>query len=193
MKLKDMLDNKKTYASIMGVDMSSKTIAYSLFCNNDEWKLKQRGKIEIIGETTFEKCGDVVEKFSGLVKVLKPEMIIFESSTYVNNNAVMKQLSMVFGAAAGAASRYGIEVLDIPPVTWQSYIGNPPNSKKYKQQFIVDNPGITDSKAKVLMREERKNRTIDFVVKNIGVEPEDDDIADAICVGYYAVKNLGAS
>lgn len=191
MKLKQMLDNKKSYTSIMGVDMSSKTIAYSLFCNQEEWKLKQRGKVEISGESTFEKCGDVVDKFSGLVKVLKPELIIFESSTYVNNNAVMKQLSMIFGAAAGAATRYGIEVVDIPPVTWQSYIGNPPNSKKYKKQFIDDNPGITDSKAKVMMREERKNRTIDFVVENIGVEPEDDDIADAICVGYYAVKNLG--
>lgn len=191
MKLKDMLDNQKSYTSIMGVDMSSKTIAYSLFSKNDEWGLRQRGKVEISGKTTFDKCGDVVEKFSGLVRVLNPELIIFESSTYVNNNAVMKQLSMLFGAAAGAATRYGIEVFDIPPVTWQSYIGNPPNSKKYKNQFLQDNPGITDSKAKVLLREERKNRTIQFVVENIGVDPEDDDIADAICVGYYAVKNMG--
>lgn len=191
MKLKDMLESKKSYSSIMGVDMSSKTIAYSLFKKGFDWSLSQRGKIEISGETTFDKCGDVVDKFSGLIIVLSPDLIIFESSTYVNNNAVMKQLSMIFGAAAGSATRYGIEVVDIPPVTWQSYIGNPPNSKNYKKKFIEDHPGITDSKAKVLMREERKNKTIKFVAENIGVQPEDDDIADAICVGYYAVKTMG--
>jgi Holliday junction resolvasome RuvABC endonuclease subunit len=191
MKLKEMLENKKSYTSIMGVDMSSKTIAYSVFKKDGDWRLHQRGKIEISGESTFEKCGDIIEKFSGLLKVLEPELIIFESSSYVNNNAVMKQLSMVFGAAAGAASRYGIEVIDIPPVTWQSFIGNPPNSKKYKDEFLKDNPEITQSKAKVLLREQRKNRTIDFVLDNIGVVAEDDDIADAICVGYYAVKNVG--
>jgi Holliday junction resolvasome RuvABC endonuclease subunit len=192
MKLKEMLENKKSYTSIMGVDMSSKTIAYSVFKKDGDWRLYQRGKIEISGESTFEKCGDIIEKFSGLLKVLEPELIIFESSSYVNNNAVMKQLSMVFGAAAGAASRYGIEVIDIPPVTWQSFIGNPPNSKKYKDKFLKDNPEITQSKAKVLLREQRKTRTIDFVLENIGVVAEDDDIADAICVGYYAVKNVGA-
>jgi Holliday junction resolvasome RuvABC endonuclease subunit len=192
MKLKDMLENKKSYTSIMGVDMSSKTIAYSVFKKDKVWKLNQRGKIEISGESTFEKCGDIIEKFSGLLKILKPELIIFESSSYVNNNAVMKQLSMVFGAASGCAARYGIEVIDIPPVTWQSFIGNPPNSKKYKEKFLHDNPEVTQSKAKVMMREQRKNRTIDFVLENMGIVAEDDDIADAICVGYYAVKNVGA-
>lgn len=191
MKLKDILENKKSYSSIMGVDMSSKTIAYSLFLRDSDWSLRQRGKVNISGESVFEKCGDVVDKFSGLARTLNPELIIFESSSYVNNNGVMKQLSMIFGAAAGAATRYGIEVVDIPPVTWQSYIGNTPNSKKYKEKFLQDHPGITDSKAKVMMREERKNRTIAFVVDNMGVTPEDDDVADAICVGYYAVKNLG--
>jgi len=193
MKLKDMLEKKNSYTSIMGVDMSSKTIAYSFFKKEKDWTLHQRGKIEISGDSTFEKCGDIIDKFSGLLGVLSPELIIFESSSYVNNNAVMKQLSMVFGAASGVAARRGIEVIDIPPVTWQSYIGNPPNSKKYKKRFIEDNPGITDSKAKVLMREERKNRTIRFVLENIGVQPEDDDVADAICVGYYAVKTIGES
>ena len=188
MKLKDAMDRGVRGTDIMGIDSSSNSIAFSYFKSGD---LKSWGKIFIDGSDNFDKCADVIGKFSALCRAMSPDLVLFESSTYVNNNAVMKQLSMIFGAAAGAARLTGATVLDIPPVTWQSYIGNPPNSKKIKQDFADSNPDLSDSKLKVKLREARKQKNIDFVKITYGVELEDDDVADAVCIGHYAYSVYG--
>ena len=171
---------------VVGVDMSSTSLAFSIFDNK---KLIQWGKIYIDGDNNFLKCGDIIKKFSGLCNLVKPGLVVFESSAYVNNNAVMKQLSMIFGAAAGVAANMGAEVQDVPPTTWQSYIGNPANSKKQKELYAKENPEMSASKIKVELRKARKQKNIDFVKENYSVTILDDDVADAVCVGHYAVGN----
>lgn len=174
----------KDYKVVMGVDMSSTSLAFSIFDNK---KLTQWGKIYIDGDDNFLKCGDIIKKFSGLCLLVEPDLVVFESSAYVNNNAVMKQLSMIFGAAAGVAANMGAKVQDVPPTTWQSYIGNPANSKKQKELFAQNNPDMSASKVKVELRKARKQKNIDFVKDNYSVIILDDDVADAVCVGHYAV------
>lgn len=183
-----LIAHKANYLTIMGVDMSSTSLAFSVF---EQSSLSQWGKVYIDGSDNFSKCGDVIKKFSGLCSLVQPDLVVFESSTYVNNNAVMKQLSMVFGAASGVAINSGAQVQDVPPTTWQSYIGNPANSKKQKQEFAAANPEMSDSKIKVELRRARKQKNIDFVKNNYSVIIDDDDVADAICVGHYAVGKLG--
>jgi Holliday junction resolvasome RuvABC endonuclease subunit len=183
-----LISRNRGYDVVMGVDMSSTSLAFSVFSQKD---LQQWGKVHIDGDDNFSKCGDIIKKFSGLCGLVKPDLVVFESSTYVNNNAVMKQLSMVFGAAAGVAVNSGASVRDVPPTTWQSYIGNPANSKKQKEKFAADNPEMSDSKLKVELRKARKQRNIDFVKENYSVIIEDDDVADAVCVGHYGVNRFG--
>jgi hypothetical protein len=187
MKIQEALSKGYTGDKVMGVDISSTSLAFSCI---DGGRLKSWGKIFIVGENNFDRCADVISKSGALFRSISPELVLFESSAYVNNNAVMKQLSMIFGAAAGAARLSGAKVLDVPPVTWQSYIGNPPNSKKVREQFAQNNPDLTDSQLKVKLRGERKQRNIDFVGKTYDVELVDDDVADAVCIGYYASEVL---
>lgn len=188
MKLKEAMSRGISGKNIIGVDASSNSAAFSHF---ERGELKRWGKLFIAGDDTFDKCADIIGKFGGLCGAISPDLVLFEASTYVNNNAVMKQLSMIFGAAAGAARITGATVLDIPPVTWQSYIGNPPNSKKLKQEFADQNPELSDSKLKVKLRQARKQKNIDFVRMTYGVELDDDDVADAICIGHYAHSIYG--
>lgn len=183
MKIKEALAKGFNGSKVMGVDISSTSLAFAYL---DDKELKSWGKIFIVGEDSFDRCGDIINKSGALFGNFSPDLVMFESSAYVNNNAVMKQLSMIFGAAAGSARLARAKVLDVPPVTWQSYIGNPPNSKKVREQFAKNNPGLTDSQLKVKLRGERKQRNIDFVKETYQVELEDDDVADAICIGYYA-------
>lgn len=183
-----LIAHRVKHIKVMGVDMSSTSLAFSVF---DQSKLCQWGKVYIDGSDNFSKCGDIIKKFSGLCDLVQPDLVVFESSTYVNNNAVMKQLSMVFGAAAGVAINAGAQVQDVPPTTWQSYIGNPANSKKQKQEFAAANPEMSDSKIKVELRKARKQKNIDFVKSQYSVIIDDDDVADAICVGHYAIGKLG--
>jgi hypothetical protein len=189
MKIKEALSKGYTGRKVMGVDASSTSLA---FCYINNKKLEAWGKIFISGDDTFDRCADVIGKSGGLFNKFSPELVLFESSAYVNNNAVMKQLSMIFGAAAGAARITGAKVLDVPPVTWQSYIGNPPNSKKVREEFARTNPDLSDSQLKVKLRGERKQRNIDFVREVYQVQLEDDDVADAICIGHYASEVLAS-
>lgn len=191
MKIKDIIENKIEAETVLGIDMSSQSLAFSVFKKSDDWFLRSWGKIMIDGEDNFQKCGDIIGKFAGLVQTLSPELVVFESSTYVNNNAVMKQLSMVFGAASGVASNFGARVLDVPPITWQNYIGNPSFTKDEKIKFAEENPSLSNSQVKVKIREIRKQRNIDFVKEKFGIIVKDDDVADAICVGHYSVENYG--
>jgi Holliday junction resolvasome RuvABC endonuclease subunit len=192
MKIKDVLEKNMVYSRVMGIDMSSQSIAFSVFDKSARgWDLSFWGKMSVDGEDTFARCGDVIGKFTGFTKTFNPGLILFESSTYVNNNAVMKQLSMVFGAAAGVASRAGANVLDIPPITWQSHIGNSAFTKKEKEDFKESHPGLSPSQIKTKMRELRKQRNMDFVENKFGVTLTDDDIADAVCIGYYATDVYG--
>lgn len=185
MKIKEALSKGYTGSKVMGVDISSTSLAFSYI---ESKELKSWGKIFIVGEDNFDRCADVISKSRPLFGSFSPDLVLFESSAYVNNNAVMKQLSMIFGAAAGSAKLSRAKVLDVPPVTWQSYIGNPPNSKKVREEFAKKHPSLNDSQLKVKLREERKQRNIDFVKKAYGVELEDDDVADAICIGHYAAE-----
>jgi hypothetical protein len=102
----------------------------------------------------------------------------------------MKHLSMVLGACVAAAINCGCSIKEVPPVTWQAFIGNKVFSKDEKARLAKDNPEASDSKLKALMRDERKLRTIAFVKEEFGQVVDDNDVADAIGVGYYSVKNF---
>jgi len=173
--------------TVMGVDASSTSIAFSYFDGN---KLKRWGKVYVDGSNNYEKSADAYSKFSALCAASSPHLVVIESSVYVNNNKVMRQLSMMMGALAAAAINAGCKVNEVPPITWQSYIGNKNFTKAEKEQMRSQNPGATDSGFKDIMRQERKARTIAFAKSNFDVTVDDNDVADAIGVGFYGLEVL---
>jgi len=181
----DKLIKVSEVETVMGVDASSTSIAFSYFKGNN---LLRWGKVYVDGENNYEKSADAYSKFYALCGSLSPDLVVIESSVYVNNNKVMRQLSMMMGALSAAAVNKGCRVAEVPPITWQSYIGNKNFTKEEKSKMKKDNPDATDSAFKSIMRRERKERTIQFVDKSFGVKVEDDDVADAISVGFYGVN-----
>lgn len=177
----------KEVRTVMGVDASSTSIAFSYF---DDGELKRWGKVYIDGSNNYEKSADAYSKFAALCGTASPHLVVIESSVYVNNNSVMRQLSMMMGAIAAAAINRGCEVDEVPPITWQSYIGNKNFTKAEKEAMRVENPDATASKMKEIMRSQRKQRTIDFVKSNFGVTVDDNDVADAVGIGFYGTKVL---
>ena len=185
--ISDLLD-KEEYRVVMGVDASTKALAFSIY---EDGELKKYGKIAIEGRDTHERCGDINRKMYGIIKQFNPDLMAIESAIYVNNRRVVIDLANVYGAIIGVAVAVGVKVESVSPSTWMSHIGNPTrDSNAVKEQARKDNPGKSKTWIKNYLREARKQRTMDWVESTHGPTVDDDDVADAIAVGDYASKEL---
>lgn len=184
--------NKKTHdvERVLGVDGSSKALAFCLMVRDgEEWVPEQWGKMDIVGNDVFERCGDVNSKLYGLMKLLDPDHVTVESVIYVNNRAVVIQLAKIVGAMLGVVVATGRSADEVPPVTWMNYIGNQTrDSAETKKALAKEFPKKTKSWYKNELRKRRKQRTLDWVENTYGIVVTDDDVGDAIGIAYYATQ-----
>jgi hypothetical protein len=99
------------------------------------------------------------------------------------------KMAYVFGAIMGELLRDNVEVVEVHPITWQSYLGNKNFTKAEKEAIQLEFPGKSDNWIKAKIRERRKQRTIDFV-GNLGIKTESDKVADAAGIAWYAVNEI---
>ena len=98
-------------------------------------------------------------------------------------------MAYIFGAIMGELLENGAKVVEVHPITWQSFIGNKNFTNVQKAQVKKDNPNRSDNWIKNHIREMRKQKTLDFV-SDMGVKTNSDNVADAAGIAWYAVKNL---
>jgi hypothetical protein len=83
----------------------------------------------------------------------------------------------------------GASIIEVHPITWQSFIGNTNFTKAQKEAVKKANPGRPDSWIKSEIRSQRKQKTLDFM-NNLGIKTDSDNVADAAGIAWYAVNNL---
>jgi hypothetical protein len=158
-------------------------MAFSYF---ESGRLIKYGKIKFTGADAFYKAGDAAKKCIAFFKTIDAEAMIIESAIYSNSPKTAMQLSLVQGAIISSAHVAGIKILkSITPMQWQNYIGNRLLTKNEKAEIEKRFPGKSRSWYKSKERETRKNKTIDAVASHFKVKVSDDDVADAIGVGWY--------
>lgn len=167
---------------VMGIDMSTKAIAFSIL---DEGRLKHYGKIYIEGENIYDKCGDANKKIYHMLKLYEPDIVLIEAAVFVNNRQVVKKLASVIGAVGGVCVALGTRVDEVAPISWQTFIGNGNLTKDEKKEIKKENPDASKTKLSKFGREFRKQRTLDLIKERFGVTVTDDDVGDAIGVGWY--------
>ena len=174
--------------AICSIDASTNNMAFAIFYRND---LKSFGKINFSGKTTYEKIADAVKKTKGLFEVYgKIDAVVIEHTIYLNSAKTAADLALVQGAMLGGISlSNNSSIKSINPIAWQTYLGNQRLNAEEKASIRSDNPGKSDAWYKNKDREFRKQRTIDLVNSKYGVSVSDNDIADAIGVGHYALHN----
>lgn len=182
-KIKEAIEGNVKPKTILAVDASTNSLAFSYFI---EGKLTRYGKIRFNGSDALYKAGDACKKTIQLFKVVNADALVIESAIYSNSPKTAMQLSLVQGAILGAAQVAGIKnIKTITPMQWQNYVGTRLLTAAEKQDIVKKNPGKSKSWYKSKERETRKQRTIDSVNKNFKVNITDDDVADAIGVGWY--------
>jgi hypothetical protein len=114
--------------------------------------------------------------------------VVYESPVYINNRQTVIDLATLLGAAVAPLAKPGVEVDKVPPVTWQTYIGNKVFTKAEKAALAQKYPDRSKSWLAGEMRAIRKQRTIDWVKNRFAVEIESDNVSDAIGVGWWKVN-----
>jgi hypothetical protein len=77
----------------------------------------------------------------------------------------------------------------VAPITWQNFIGNKKLTNEERFKIRQEQPGKSDSWYKNYERQVRKNKTIRYISVQYDRMVGDNDIADAIAIGHYAINN----
>lgn len=185
--MKSLKDRPESFCS---VDASTNSLAFAYFKNNE---LEKYGKIKYFGNDIYEKISDTAHKtqaffnqFSGLTH------IIIEQPIYLNSPKTAANLSMSHGALVGSAALAGIKhMASVSPMQWQNWIGNGRLTAVEKSDIRKETVGKSESWYKSQERVFRKQRTIKFVNDKFDIKVNDDDVADAIAIGAWAIDNWG--
>lgn len=170
------------------IDASTNSIAFAIWENDN---LKSHGKIRFDGKTSYEK---VISASRYLFKFFHTygnfDYVVIEQTAFLNSPKTLSDLAMVHGAIIGAIGlKNDVVVKSVPPIAWQTFIKNGRLTTPEKQVIRNEFPGKSDAWYKNKEREFRKQKTINFVNKRYGKQISDNDIADAIGVGHYAIFN----
>jgi hypothetical protein len=148
------------------------------------------GEIEFDGSSVSERILDAKRKVHALSDQFDVSYIAIESAVMVRSPAVAIKMAYVFGAIMGELLESGSEVVEVAPITWQSYIGNKVLTKEEKALIRKDNPGKSKSWYTNKSREFRKQRTMNFFNSRYGLALDSDNVSDAFGLAYYATNHL---
>jgi Holliday junction resolvasome RuvABC endonuclease subunit len=175
--------------TICAIDASTNSLAFAIFSGTS---LKAFGKINFQGINTYAKVRDAARKTFAFFKQYEVDSIVIEHTVFINSPKTAADLALVQGAMLGAAGIAGIKVAgSINPISWQSFIGNPRLTTAEKQELMNDYPDKSKAWYSNRAREIRKIKTIQFVNTYYDKEIQDNDVADAIGIGHWAINNWG--
>ena len=180
--------NMNRPASFCAVDASTNSMAFAYY-KNDE--LAKFGKVKYFGADIYEKIIDTSHKTKIFFEQFdNVEHIIIEQPIYLNSPKTATNLSMSHGALIASAALTGVNhIASVSPMVWQNWSGNKRLTTVEKQKIRDANPNKTNSWYKSAERQFRKQRTIRFVNDRFNIKIDDDDVADAIAIGAWAIDN----
>ena len=174
----------------LSVDSSTQSLAFAIWTK----RLEAWGKIVFRHEAKgiYDKVG-VIGKRTGaftheLLDTWDITRMVIEKPIFANSPMTAANLALAQGSLVGAALVSGVkEVVGVEPITWAAHIGNANLNKKEKEQIKLDNPNASPNQLKVMQRDFRKSRTMNYVNNRFGINIRDNDIGDAIGIGCYAL------
>lgn len=173
--------------NLISIDSSTNSVAFAYFNNSD---LIKYGKINFAGNNVYEKIVDSCKKLSVYAKTLSVDSLVIESAIYANSQKTAIQLSLVQGSIIGAFGFSGVnKIVGVSPIQWQNWIGNKRLTQNEKDEIIKKNPNKSNSWYKSQERLFRKQRTINMVNNQFNLKVNDNDVADAIAIGWFSNAN----
>ena len=171
---------------VLGIDASTNSLA---FCLMQDKKAVKWGEIQFEGSDIYQRILDAKRKIKSFKNQLDTDFVVIEAAISVKSVHTGIKMAYVFGAIMGELLSDNMQVVEVHPITWQSYLGNKNFNKAEKQAVKDEYPGKSDTWYKNKVRELRKSRTIEFA-RSMGINTESDNVADAAGIAWYAVNEV---
>ena len=124
----------------------------------------------------------IEEIITSVIKAFNVRFVMIEDIQLRVNVLSFKKLAQLQGVLVNLCERNKLLYGLVAPTQWQNFCrARGRNSTEIKNQ--VTSITKTDKK-------ESKVLSIQFVRDQFGIETENDNLADAICIGYYTVNNI---
>ena len=178
--------SKPVGSRVMGIDASTHTIAFAIFENGKPY---QYGEISFEGRTVYERILNAKRIVRALKDRFDVDFIAIEAAVMVRSIETGLKMAYIFGAIMGELLESGATVVEVHPITWQSYIGNKNFTKAEKEAVKKANPGRSENWIKAEIRNIRKHKTLSYMA-NLGIKTDSDNVADAAGIAWYALNEL---
>jgi Holliday junction resolvasome RuvABC endonuclease subunit len=184
--LSNLIKNKGKH--VLGIDASTHSIAFCLF---DNTKPVYYGEVQFEGADVYERILDAKRKVHALKKTILHDIdyVAIEAAVVVKSVNVGIKMAYVFGAIMGEILEDHIQVVEIHPITWQSFIGNKNFTKAEKEEVKKEFPNKSENWYKAKIREIRKQKTLQYMSEK-GIITNSDNVADSAGLAWYAVNNI---
>jgi len=172
---------------VLGIDASTNSIAFCLM--NEKVPVKW-GEITFDGADVYERILDAKRKIRSFKRELDTDFVVIEAAISVKSVATGMKMAYVFGAIMSELLDDNVEVKEVAPIAWQSFINNKNFTKAEKQAVKDEFPDKSDNWIKNKIREKRKQKTINWVKDTYSISLESDNVADAFGIAYYITSNI---
>lgn len=177
---------------VVGIDSSSHSLAYSVFYTDSSGvELLDCGKFKFQSK---EMDGRIAGAINGINHIFNIhdgiDEVVIEQTVYIQNPQTSRILSYIVGAAWATARSHCERVRDVPVQTWKSYIGYRNVTRAEKAEWAKELGKVEANKKAAFERKERTARIMRKMFEGAR-EVDDDDIMDAIAIGYWACRNGG--
>ena len=171
---------EEKHIHILAVDQARKC-GWSVWDYTDK-KLINYGALKYDASMSFEEMiFRMTKDLWSIIYDNNVDAVFFEDTQYQMNIDSFKKLCWLQGGLILWLQENDLLYSIIPPSRWQGYCNaRGRNSSEVKSHIKTAND--TKKKGKAL--------TIEYVRSQYGVETEDDNLADAICIGFYVVNNI---
>lgn len=186
----------KRNGSALGIDASTKTIAFCYMEPDGRPVFWGEFDLATVGNDLFVRLGQAYSSIENLLDVILVEdhgvdisgmHCYIESAVKINNIKTTINLSYMYGIIIAAMSARGIKVHEVPPITWQNFIGNKALTPSEKNAIQKQYAGMSQATVKSKMRQFRKARTQKWVEEKFGKTISSDNICDAFGVSWYGI------
>lgn len=171
---------------VMGIDANTHSMAFAIL---KEDKLIHYGKIEFNEGSIYDKIRDAGARAKAFNLSFDIDYVCIESAVFVNSQQVAIKLAYVYGAIISSLmNANSAEVIEVAPISWQSFIGNKNYSAAQKKTIASNYPDKSASWVSNHIRDLRKQFTLDFFNEKFNINLTDNDVGDAIGIAWYAYQ-----
>lgn len=175
---------------ILGIDSSTKSLAYCVMVDE---KIEKYGEFFFDGGNLPSRLYDCLFKTLSLMdEFADVDYIFFEKPVEVRSRTTALSMAKTAGVLQAVLGGTGAVIVEVTPISWQTFIGNPNITGEMRRKFLLERPFLKNkSQQDQAVRKHRKDVTIDWVKKKYGITSETDNISDAIAIAYFGSQKVG--